>query len=199
MAVRTEMASLIPIVQRLVSDATAATYTNSEAIQEALDAHRTDFDYLPMWHDSDYRRYAARQRSDTTRLLASSQTSQLNPVTYDVPDFGVFYRVGYLANDWVIRSSPSDTTGAESPNVVDVVGATFLFSTTPDKELYLKATGFNVWRAAADLLLETPDTGREVDTQRTRGQVSRTIEHKWQVYSERGAMVNRRKRTAAII
>ena len=112
MAVRTEMASLIPIVQRFVSDASATTWSTTEQIQDALDAHAQRFDYLPLWHDSDYRRYAARQRDDTMRALATSGTSQLSPTIYDVPDFGSFYKVGYLANDWVIRSSPTETTGA---------------------------------------------------------------------------------------
>lgn len=192
------MTSLVAITQRLVSDAASTTWT-SDHVQEVLDAHRTDFDYMPMWHDSDYRVYAARQRADTARVLAESSTSQLAPQTYDVPDFGMFFKVGYLATDWVIRASPSDTTAAESPNVVNVINGTFVFSTTPDKELYLKATGYNVWHAAADLLFETPDTGREYDTARTRGQVTRQIKTKWADMFQRGTKLNRRKRTAALV
>jgi len=187
------MASLVPIVQRLVSDGAATTYTNTEAIQEALDAHATRFDYLPLWHDSDYHVYKAQQRSETTASLAEANVSQLSPVIYDVPDFGSFVRVGYLDNGWVIRSSPTETTAASSPQVVDVIGATFVFSTAPDTELYLKGTGYNVWFAAADLLLETPDTGREYDTARTRGQVTRTIKTKWAEYRQRGWTLNRRR------
>ena len=198
MAVRTEMTSLVAHVQRLVTDVGSTTWT-SDQVQQILDVHRTDFDYLPLWHDSDYHEYAARQRSDTTRLLAEAYTSALSPLLYDVPDFGQFYRVGYLANNWIIRNSPSETTAANSPDVVDTYGATFLFSTAPNQELYLKATGFNVWNAAADLLMETPGTGREFDTARTRGQVSRQFGQKWALYRLRGTRLNRRKRTLAIV
>jgi hypothetical protein len=132
-------------------------------------------------------------------MIAQAGVGQLSSVVYDVPDFGQFYRVGYLANDWAIRASADENTAAQSPSVVDVVGATFIFSTAANKELYLKATGYNVWNAAADLLLETPDTGREFDSERQRGLVSRSIEQKWTLFRERGMYVNRRKRTLAII
>ena len=198
MAVRTEMTSLVGHCQRLVTDVASTTWT-SDQVQQTLDAHRTDFDYLPLWHDSDYHLYAARQRSDTMRALAEANVSRLSPVIYDVPDFGRFYRVGYLALNWVIRNSPTETTAANSPDIVDTFWATFLFSTAPNAELYLKATGYNVWSAAADLLLETPDTGREYDTARVRGQVSRTIEQKWALYRQRGLRLNRRKRTLVMV
>lgn len=198
MAVRTEMSSLVAITQRYVSDAASTTWT-SDQIQERLDAHRADFDYMPMWHDSDYHIYRAQQRAASARQLAESETRQLAPVTYDVPDFGSFYKVGYLANDWAIRSSPSETTAATSPNVVDVISATFTFSTAPNQELYLRGTGYNVWLAAADLLMETPDTGREYDTARTRGQVGRTIKQKWESYQIRGWALNRRRHHLALV
>ena len=198
MAVRTEMTTLVAVVQNLVSDASSTTWT-SDRIQDALDAHRTSFDYMPMWHDSDYHIYAARQRSASMRALSEANVSQLSETIYDVPDFGVFYKIGYLATDYVIRSSPSETTAAQSPSVVDLYQGSFTFSTAPNCELYLKATGYNVWSAAADLLLETPDTGREYDTQRTRGQVTRQIEQKWEHYRTRGARLNRRRRHLAIV
>ncbi len=194
MAIRTEMQTLIVHVQRLVSDAGATTWGTTEVVQDALDAHATLFDYLPLWHDSDYRRYAATQRSETARQAADANTSQLSAVIYDVPDFGMFYKVGYIASDWVIRSSPDEATAAQSPDVVDAIGVTFLFSTVPNQELYLKATGYNVWKAARDLLLETPDSGREIDTARVRGQVSRTIKPKFDFYATRGRLLNRRHR-----
>jgi len=193
------MASLIPMVQRLVSDASATTWSTTEHVQDALDAYATRFDYTPLWHDSDYRVYAARQREASMRTLVDAGTSQLTAVIYDVPDFGSFFKVGYLANDWVIRAEPINTSGAYSPNVVDVVGGTFLFSTVPGVELYLRATGYNVWNAAARLLMETPDTGREYDTGRVRGQVSRQIKQKWDVYQQHGLLLNRPRRQFARI
>lgn len=199
MAVRTAMASLIPIVQRLVSDATAATWDTTERVQDALDAHATHFDYMPLWHDSDYHLYAARQRSDTARLLSEANVSQLVPVVYHVPDFGHYYRVGYLDNGWVIRASPDEASAATSPNLVDVIGASFVFSTAQNQELYLRATAYNVWKAAADLLMETPDTGREYDSRRVRGQVTRDIKQKWELYRQRGLKLNRLRPTYAAI
>ncbi len=197
MGVRTEMQSLVSIVQRLVSDAGAATWTSTEAVQQALDAHATRFDYYPMWHDSDYRVYKAQQRMETARNAAQANVRALSPVAFDVPDFGSFYKVGYLANDWSIRTSPTEVSAAQSPDVVDVIGVSFVFSARPNTELFLKATGYNVWNAAADLLLETPDTGREYDTQRRRGQISRSLEQKWSLYRQRGVRLNRRKQRIA--
>ena len=197
MGVRTEMQSLIPIVQRLVSDAGATTWTNTEVVQEALDAHGTRFDYYPMWHDSDFHVFKAQQRGETSRMLAESNAMGRYLGAYQVRDFGSFYRVGYLANDWVIRTGPTEISAAQSPDVVDVIGVSFVFSNAPGTELYLKGTGYNVWNAAADLLLETPDTGRDYDHERRRGQVSRSIEQKWALYRQRGVRLNRRKQRIA--
>ena len=199
MAVRTEMGDLIVLTQRLVDDAGASTWSTTEAIQDSLDAHATQFDYMPLWHDSDYHVYKAQQRAATARQLDDERTRLMSEASYDVPDFGSFYRVGYLATNWAIRGSPDETTAAHSPNLVDTIGATFVFSTAPDQELYLRATGYNVWKAAVDLLLETPDTGRMYDTSRTRGAVTRVMSEKWTPYSQRGFLLNRRRRQLALV
>ncbi|MBT3269033.1 hypothetical protein HN371_17935 [Candidatus Poribacteria bacterium] len=195
MAVRTEMQSLVAHTQRLVSDSGATTWSNTALVQDALDRHATHVDWAPMRHDIDYHMFQTKQRQDRSRTALSAGVRDVSPASFDVPDFGSFYRVGYFDNNWAIRDGASETSASHSPDSVNAINGTFIFSTAVTRELYLKGTAHNVWHAAADLLLETPDsaTGREYDGTRRRGQVSRGIKQKWNEYTARGWFLNRRR------
>ena len=195
MAVRTEMQSLVAHTQRLVSDGSATTWSNTALVQDALARHATHVDWTPMRHDADYHMFQTKQRQDRSRREASAGVRDISPVSFDVPDFGSFYRVGYFDGTWAIREGASETSASHSPDSLNLINGTFVFSTAVTRELYLKATAYNVWHAAADLLLETPDStaGREYEDSRRRGQVTRTTKQKWNEYTARGWFLNRRR------
>jgi len=113
--------------------------------------------------------------------------------SFSIPDFGTYFSVGYFDDTWFVRSAANDGGDPKSPNAVDLVAGTFVFSTPVNTELYFKGTGYNVWWAAADLLMETPDTGRQFDTARRRGGTSRDIMEKFELYRKRGYNLNRRR------
>lgn len=190
---RTELDSIVPFVRNLVSDAGATTWSSTAPIVDALDAHSTFIDWTPLRHDADYRVYETKGREPRSMREALAGVRDLDPVRLEVPDFGTFYRVGHFDNNWIIRDEPSESGAAQSPDGNNPVSGSWAFSTSPNVELYLQGTAHNPWYAACDLLLETPDAGREMDTQRTRGQVSRSIEQKHKLYAERGYYLNRRR------
>ena len=172
---RTELDSVVAFTRNLLSDAAASTWDSTAPIVDALDAHRVFIDWTPLRHDRDYRVYEAKGRTTGALREAFAGVRDLDPVRLSMPDFGEWYSVGHFDSNWKLSDQPSETGNIQSPNAVNAVGATWTFSTPPNRELWLSGWAYNPWFAAADLLMETPDSGREVDTSRTRGQVSRTI------------------------
>ena len=189
---RTELSSIIQFTRQIVSDTAESTWSSSANIIDALDAHSVFIDWTPLRHDTDYHTYEAKAR-DERHLRAVSANVQDRPSAFSMPDFGTFYRVGYFDTNWIIRNSPSEAGQAQSPSASNAIRASWSFSTAVNQELYLQGTAHNPWLAAADLLMETPSTGREFDTQRTRGQVSRSMEQKFGIYAKRGHFLNRRR------
>ena len=190
---RTELDSIVAFTRDKLSDAAATTWSSTAPIVAALDAHKVFIDWTPLRHDINYRTYETKSRIETSSREAIAGVRDIDPVRQAVPDFGAFYNVGHFDTEWAISDEPSETGNFQSPNAVNAVGGTFVFSTPPNVELYLRGWAFNPWKTAADLLLETPDTGREVDTARTRGAVSRTIKLKVEDYARRGFFLNRRR------
>jgi hypothetical protein len=188
---RTELDSIVPFVRNLLSDSAATTWSSTQPIVDALDAHSVFIDWTPMRHDLDYHRFESKSRTEGTIRDVLAGVRDLPAPTFMGADFGRFYRVGYFDTQWQISTTPDETGQLQSPSMVDAVGGTFVFSTAVQRELYLRGRVFNPWHAAADLLMETPDTGREIDTSRTRGQVSRTVKIKPEMYAQRGARLNR--------
>jgi len=190
---RTELDSIVAFTRNLLSDVAATTWSSTAPIVDALDQHSVRIDWTPLRHDLDYHIYEAKGRSEGTMREALAGVRDSPPASWSGPDFSAFYRVGHFDTGWVIRDQADESGAAQSPSAVNAVAGSWAFSTAPGKELYVSGTVFNPWLAAADLLLETPDTGREYDTQRTRGQVSRTIKLKVDLYAARGLYLNRRR------
>lgn len=193
---RAELADLITFVRTKVADAAASTWSSSQSIIDALDNHATRFDWVPLYHETDYHRFECKPRSDTLAREVTAGTRDVARRVLEAEDFGAFYRVGYFDTQWEIRDSPSQAGSLQSPSVARPFPGVFIFSTAVQRELFVRAVGYNVWNAAADLLMETPDApdGRAVVTSRRRGQVAHTQKgDKWHEYSRRGYHLNRRR------
>ena len=138
MAVRTEMQSLVSHTQRLVSDTGATTWSNTALVQDALDRHATHIDWTPMRHDADCHMFQTKQRQDRSRRELTAGVRDVSAVSFDVPDFGSFYRVGYFDDNWAIREGASETSASHSPDSVNAVNGTFIFSTAVTRGLYIR-------------------------------------------------------------
>ena len=191
MAVRSSMADLITATKRLVGQTAAASPWTEQQIQDQLDLNRTHFDYVLLDRDSDYRHFWSRAWSGTPESLYRRPVS---PQPISIPDFSLYTRCGFYETDYSLRSGRTEDDTAYTADEANLNDGTFIFSTAPSVELYFAGKGNNIYQAAADLMLETPDFGRLALQSESRGSLSQTYAwaQKAELYSQRGRKLNRR-------
>jgi len=191
MAVRSSMADLITATKRLVGQTAAASPWTEQQIQDQLDQNRTHFDYVLLDRDSDYRHFWSRAWSGTPESLYRRSVS---PQPISIPDFSLFTRCGFYETDYSLRSGRTEDDTSYTADDANLNDGTFIFSTAPAVELYFAGKGYNVYQAAADLMLETPDFGRLALQSESRGSLSQTYAwaQKAELYSQRGRKLNKR-------
>jgi len=191
MAVRSSMADLITATKRLVGQTAAASPWTEQQIQDQLDQNRTHFDYVLLDRDSDYRHFWSRAWSGTPESLYRRPVS---PQPISIPDFSLYTRCGFYETDYSLRSGRTEDDTSYTADDANLNDGTFIFSTAPAVELYFAGKGYNVYQAAADLMLETPDFGRLALQSESRGSLSQTYAwaQKAELYSQRGRKLNKR-------
>jgi len=191
MAVRTSMNSLVAYEQRLVGQTSASSPWTGQQIQDALDLHRTHFDWVLLGHDPDFRRYYTTAHVGTHR---TDQIISLSKFEFASPDFAFWTQVGFFEDNVVLREGREESAAAHAANDNNLFDGTFTFSTVPNVELYIYGDAYNVWQTAADLLLEGIDFGRLPIKSVSRGGVSYSyaIDEKIKLYHQRARGLNRR-------
>ena len=190
MAVRATMADLITYTRYLVTDEGSTTFTDQK-VQDVLDQHRTHFDYILLDRDGDYRYYYSRGwRGDDVSLNRIPRSNY--PI--QVPDFSQYTKVGFFETDFSLRDGRTEDNTSYTADDANLFDGTYTFSTTPDTDLYFFGKGYNVWRAAGDLLSWTPDFGRLPLDSTSRGGVSESYGwgQKIEQYYHRGMGLNKR-------
>jgi hypothetical protein len=185
------MADLITATKRLVGQTAAASPWTEQQIQDQLDQNRTHFDYVLLDRDSDYRHFWSRAWSGTPESLYRRPVS---PQPISIPDFSLYTRCGFYETDYSLRSGRTEDDTSYTADDANLNDGTFIFSTAPAVELYFAGKGYNVYQAAADLMLETPDFGRLALQSESRGSLSQTYAwaQKAELYSQRGRKLNKR-------
>jgi hypothetical protein len=192
MAVRATMSDVISYTRELVSDAASSIFTDQK-VQDALDQHRTHFDYILLDRDGDYRFYYSRAwRGDDVSLNRIPRST--HPI--EVPDFAMYTQIGFLESGYDLRDGRTEENTAYTPDYANLIDGTYIFSTALDTDLYFFGDGYNTYRAAGDLLARTPDWGRLPMGSTSRGGISESYDWKDKVEMlyQRGYNLNRRAR-----
>jgi hypothetical protein len=192
MAVRATMSDIISYTRELVSDAGSSTFTDQK-VQDALDQHRTHFDYILLDRDGDYRFYYSRAwRADDVSLNRIPRS----PHPIEVPDFASYTQVGFFETDYKLRDGRTEENTAYTADDANLLDGTYTFSTALDTDLYFFGKGYNPYRAAGDLLARTPDFGRLPMNSTSRGGISEGYQwkEKTEMMYQRGYNLNRRAR-----
>ena len=191
MAVRSSMSDLITRTKRLIGQTEAASPFTEQEIQDQLDQNRTQFDHVLLDRDGDYNYYFARAWTGSPESLYRRPRSE-QPIS--IPDFSLYTRCGFFETDYTLRAGRTQADASHTPNSANLLDGTFVFSTAPDVELYFFGHGYNVYKTAADLMMETPDFGRLALASESRGAVSQTYawQEKVELYNQRGRKLNKR-------
>ncbi len=164
------MSDIIIYTKRLVGmDSDATSPWNDNEIQNVLDLSRIHFEWVLLDHDPDYRHYYCRASRGTVPLTGAYKNTEVS-----IPDFASYSRVGFIEGDYVLRDDRDEDGNQHTPNLANLQDGTFTFSTVPNVDLYIYGKAYNPYSAAAQMLMETPDQGRQALQSFSRIGVSET-------------------------